>query len=68
MRRVSVTDQEESVATPNASPAGIYIRYEPGESALGRVILLDMDDSPALENSAAARREMASGREPVINS
>ena len=56
------------MATPNASPAGIYIRYEPGESALGRVILLDMDDSPALENSAAARREMASGREPVINS
>ncbi len=56
------------MAAPNASQAGIYIRYETGESALGSGILLDMDDSPALGNSAVARRDMAFGREPVINS
>ena len=56
------------MAAPNASPAGIYIRCEPGESAPGPVILLDMDDSPAFENGAVARRDMADGRESVINS
>lgn len=68
MRRVSVTDQEESVAAWNASPAGVYIHYEPGESAPGRVIVPGHGRLEASEDGAVPRRDMASGRKSVINS